>query len=480
MNVSIVSPIPKSKSENAQPSDFRPISVSSCFASLMEHIILQNIDIRSKTHPNQFGYRNKYSCKHAYFLVNETIKYYNVNKSSVYIASLDAQKAFDKLWRMGLFFKLKDVMPKIFWRALFNYYKASSIVVKYDNIKSNPFKITDGVKQGGILSPYLFNFYVNDLLYSCTELNSGCKIGDFNMSIVAYCDDIILLSSTKAGLQKLLNKCSEFGCKWKLNFNPSKSVVMCLSGSQCSDLSINNLVLGGRNLESVKNMIYLGLPIGDYRFSECYWDEKFSKVQKALYSLNGIGCRAYGLEPLTLSRIYSIYCQPIFYYGLELGHIRKSKLKEYDRSQALLIKRNLGLSKFARNTVLLEALRINYISKLYYKFKILFYYQIKQSQALYQILEYLKKYYALYKCPDGSFVKQLKDSMNVIGVDPDEVNVKESLEALNNVYTERIEHPNKDELFRKIVNLCHLISSDQINSYFYKNILYKILNESTI
>jgi hypothetical protein len=80
----------------------------------MEHIILQNVDIRSKIHENQFGYKNKYSCKHAYFIVNETIKYYNVNKSCVYMASLDAQKAFDKLWRIGLFYKLKKSIPSIF------------------------------------------------------------------------------------------------------------------------------------------------------------------------------------------------------------------------------------------------------------------------------------------------------------------------------------------------------------------------------
>jgi hypothetical protein len=154
LNVSIVTPIPKSKNQANGPEDFLPISVSSCFASVMEHIILQNIDIRSKIHKNQFGYKLKDSCKHAYFIVNETIHFYNINKSKVYMASLDAQKAFDKLWRAGLFFKLKDSIPEIFWRALYNYYDSSQVVVKIEQKKSNAFKITDGVKQGGVLSSY--------------------------------------------------------------------------------------------------------------------------------------------------------------------------------------------------------------------------------------------------------------------------------------------------------------------------------------
>ncbi|RNA03323.1 hypothetical protein BpHYR1_010832, partial [Brachionus plicatilis] len=82
----MITPIPKSKTANNQPSDFRLISVSSCFANVLEHIILQNIDIRT---------------------------------------SLDAQKAFDKLWRTGLFFKLKETIHEMFWRVLFNYHNVS-------------------------------------------------------------------------------------------------------------------------------------------------------------------------------------------------------------------------------------------------------------------------------------------------------------------------------------------------------------------
>ena len=115
-------------------------------------------------------------------------------------------------------------MPEIFWRVLFNYFNASSIVVKYDHIKSNPFKITDGVKQGGIFLPYMFNImfniYVNYLLYACTGLNCSCKKCDFNMSIVAKCD-IILSSSSKAGLQSCWTNLQCFLQKCNVNRQPT-------------------------------------------------------------------------------------------------------------------------------------------------------------------------------------------------------------------------------------------------------------------
>ena len=263
----------------------------------------------------------------------------------------------------------------MFWRVLFNYYSISCIIIKYENQISEIIRITEGVKQGGVLSPHLFNFFIDELIQACTSLKIGCRIGSINTSIVGYCDDIVLLSPTKYNLQILLNMCGEFGRLWRINFNPTKSVIIFQNWSK-NDES-RDFYLNGIKVQKVHSLVYLGLPIGDHVFKENYWDEKFKKVQKALYSLNGVGCRAFGLEPKILARLYSIYCQPIFNYGIELCHIKKSKLKNYDKSQACIIKRNIGLSKFTKNTALLEALKVRSISKIYYKSKILFYHQKK-------------------------------------------------------------------------------------------------------
>ena len=63
-------------------------------------------------------------------------------------------------------------------------------------------------------------------------------------------------------------------------------------------------------------------------------------------------------------------------------HIRKCKLGEFDSHQATLIKNNIGLSKFSRSTPLLKALRIDTISYLYYKFKLIFLDQIKKNYQI--------------------------------------------------------------------------------------------------
>ncbi|RNA19023.1 hypothetical protein BpHYR1_054267 [Brachionus plicatilis] len=139
--------------------------------------------------------------------------------------------------------------------------------------------------------------------------------------------------------------CGEFGRLWRINFNPTKSVIIFQNLSK-NDVS-RDFYLNGIKVQKVNCLFYLDLPIGDHVFKENYWDEKFKKVQKALYSSNGVGCRAFGLEPKILARLYSIYCQPIFNYGIEICHIEKT----------CIIKRNIGLLKFTKNTALLEALK---------------------------------------------------------------------------------------------------------------------------
>ena len=79
------------------------------------------------------------------------------------------------------------------------------------------FSTIEGMKQGGILSHYLFNFYINDLIESKCLLNVGACLGGNYDSTVAYCDDIILISPMEGHMNMLLNNCS----KWLEDYDKS-------------------------------------------------------------------------------------------------------------------------------------------------------------------------------------------------------------------------------------------------------------------
>ena len=66
--------------------------------------------------------------------------------------------------------------------------------VKWGNAIYTIFTVTNGVKQGGILSPLLFNIYIDDLSLTSSKSNIGCRLGGRLVNHIAYADDLCILS----------------------------------------------------------------------------------------------------------------------------------------------------------------------------------------------------------------------------------------------------------------------------------------------
>jgi len=122
--------------------NYRPVAISNCFSQIFERIILKLSPNLLKSEENQFGFKMGLSTYQPLFLVKETISKYKRSKTPCYVESLDAEKAFDSLWRNGLFFKLIDKIDSIFWFLLFDYYSQSDGLISLsESQKSDIFKI---------------------------------------------------------------------------------------------------------------------------------------------------------------------------------------------------------------------------------------------------------------------------------------------------------------------------------------------------
>ena len=99
---------------------------------------------------------------------------YNSNGSNVYSCLLDASKAFDKIHYRKLFSVLlrKDV-PFCIIRILLDAYTKQQARVLWNTFTSDYFTISNGVKQGGLLSPILFRIYIDRLLILLKESGIG-------------------------------------------------------------------------------------------------------------------------------------------------------------------------------------------------------------------------------------------------------------------------------------------------------------------
>ena len=93
------------------------------------------------------------------------------------------------------------------------------LAVRWNNALGNWFSILSGVRQGGVLSPVLFSVYIDDLIIIDLKLSRySASIGNIFAGCLLYADDIVLLSPTCRGLQKLIIACEQYGTLWDLKF----------------------------------------------------------------------------------------------------------------------------------------------------------------------------------------------------------------------------------------------------------------------
>ena len=85
------------------------------------------------------------------------------------------------------------------------------------------FPVSKGMRQGSVLSPVLFNFFINELLQNLKASEYGVSILDKHFSACAYADDVTVFSATVPGLQRLIDQCATYAKEWRFNFGIEKS-----------------------------------------------------------------------------------------------------------------------------------------------------------------------------------------------------------------------------------------------------------------
>ena len=91
------------------------------------------------------------------------------------------------------------------YNALISLYKTVKSCVRLNGLSTDFFDMKWVLKQGCLLSPLLFNLYINDLVSDMNQLNSGIDIDGAKVCILLYTDNVILIADTEEELQRLRN-----------------------------------------------------------------------------------------------------------------------------------------------------------------------------------------------------------------------------------------------------------------------------------
>ena len=142
-------------------SNYWPIALSTVASEILEIIFVNHIEECIVTTENQFAYMKGHSTDMCIFTLKECIRYYTVHNTPMYVCFLDVSKAFDCSNHWTIFIVLIDrKCPAYVIKLLVYWYREQRLCVKWDGMTSDTFSVCDGIKQGGILSPKLFNICV--------------------------------------------------------------------------------------------------------------------------------------------------------------------------------------------------------------------------------------------------------------------------------------------------------------------------------
>ena len=249
------------------PNSYRAITLTSALLKLFEKLlykrILQSID--APINPLQGGFQKNIGCNMTSFILQESFYYAKKNNSKLYTCFLDDQKAFDKVWHNGLFIKLHEMGLDLYlWKLIVTLHSDLYSYVLFRGFISPRFQIHRGTRQGGggVLSPYLFLCFINELLDELCDSNLGLTVNGINLTCPSVADDILLQLLTKNGLQMLINICVAYFKKWRLVYNVLKCLVIVFNElASAYNRSQRHWFLGNNELREGVEYKYLGITV---------------------------------------------------------------------------------------------------------------------------------------------------------------------------------------------------------------------------
>ena len=309
-----ITPIIKDKKVNISKSEnYRPIMQSSCLLKLFEIILLNVLSDKIKINDRQFGFRKGMSTTDCCFLLKEIMyKYSRPDKSGI-VTFVDFSKAFDRVDHFVLGFKLlRHGVPCDIIYILMHYLRNQLAKVTWKGVSGAFHYVEKGVRQGGILSPFLFNIYINEIINEVSSMNVGCTLGINRCNMLVYADDVALIAGSVEDMDIIYSKFCTLVNEHKLLINKAKTKCFLFSRRRIQD-NIDVVHLDNDRLEVVKSFKYLGHLISS-NFEDSY-DINF-RLRKFYASFNSIKRDFTHVSLDTLIFLFNSYCKPDF--GLPL------------------------------------------------------------------------------------------------------------------------------------------------------------------
>ena len=320
MHLGTMIPLIKDTRGKKQCSDnYRALTIGTGLAKILDIIILNQQKDKLETSYLQFGFKKKSSTTMCTFMALETIERYTKSGSEVHVLLLDASKAFDRVDYIKLFDKLLDRgMCPLTVRLLFSMYTQQKLQVKWDNHISDSFNVTNGVRQGGVLSPLLFSVFVDELLEKLKKKGIGCHIDHLFTGALGYADDIILVCPSVTAMNEMIKICENYANEHNILFNGKKSKYLIFGNYKYNPtIRVNN-----EPVPRCDNAIHLGHLLDTKNTKNALIEESIKGFNKSFY---GFMSKFDGCNTTVRNKLFHQYCSSM--YGSQLWDLTNKNVE---------------------------------------------------------------------------------------------------------------------------------------------------------
>ena len=316
---SVFIPIPK-KGDQKECKNHRTIALVSHASKILLRIILERIRAKSETEiaEEQAGFRKGRGTRDQILNIRIIMQKAREHQQTIYMCFVDFKKAFDSVRHKEMWVTMINMgYPPHIVQLLTKLYKKQKGKVRVAGELSSSFRIKKGVRQGCVLSPYLFNIVAEMAMREALEdFEGGIAVGGRKISNLRYADDIVLLARSEEELQELVKRVENAGKKYGLMINTEKTKVMTSEGVKCE------IVIGKDKIEQVARFTYLGSVITED--SECI-NETRTRLAKGAYlsaSLKKVW-KSHDININTKIRLWKALVWPVATYGFETLTLKK-------------------------------------------------------------------------------------------------------------------------------------------------------------
>ena len=361
-------PLYKGKGDVHECGNSRGISLLSVVGKVYGRVLINRIRDRTESviAEVQGGFRRGRGCADQTFIVRQICEKYSAKGKDVYFAFLDLEKAYDRVDREAMWKMLRiyGVGGRLL-RAVQSMYAGSKACVRVGSEMSEWFSVRVGLRQGCVMSPWLFNLYIDGVVreVNARVFGRGLKLIDndkneWELNQLLFADDTVVVADSE---EKLCQLVSEFGrvCKRrKLRVNVGKSKVMRCTRSE--DSPRLNVLLDGEVLEQVDQFKYLGSIIAENGGVEADVSNRVKEGSKVLGAVSGV-IKSRGLGMDVKRALYEKVIVPTVTYGSELWGMKESERQKLNVFEMRCLRSMCGVTRWdrLRNTQVRDRTGVN-------------------------------------------------------------------------------------------------------------------------